>query len=404
MTQLAPPDRTAGESRALPVGLLSLLAAATFAAVTTEVLPVGLLPPISHSLGVTESRTGLLVSGYAAVVAIASIPMTALLERLPRRGVLAAILATYAASNAVFAASGSYAVALAARLAGGLAHAAFFTVVISAAVALAPRSRSGRAVAIVGAGVALALAAGVPAGTALGTAFGWRWVFAGSAAALLALAAAAATLLPRTPPLAASHQTVGTALRQRSLLAVAAVVALLTLGQYTPFTYISPLLLHAGVTSGGVSAVLLGYGAAGIIGLALAGAVADRHPRAALRLVIALLAACLAVLGLGHATALTVLTVIVWGLLFGAVPTLAQAGALRAAPDAPDAAPAVVNAMFNVGIAGGSLIGARELAAGPPPALAVTGALLVTAALLVQAGPAARRLPGRRRAGRAASR
>ena len=208
--------------------------------------------------------------------------MAAALERLPRRPVLAVLLATYAVSNGVFAASDSYGVALAARLVSGLAHAAFFGVVVSAAVALVPRPRSGRAVAVVMSGTTLALAVGVPGGTALGTAFGWRWVFAASAVLLLVLAAAVTRVLPDTPPAAAERQTVMAALGQRRLLLVAAIIALLMLGHFTAYTYISPLLLNAGVARAAVSVVLLGYGAAGLLGLTLAGSAADRlRPRAA---------------------------------------------------------------------------------------------------------------------------
>ena len=388
MPQPPPPVPVAGETRQLPVARLVLLAATTFAAVTTEMLPVGLLPSISAGLGVSESKVGLLVSSYAAVVAVGSIPMAALLERLPRRPVLAVLLASYAVSNAVFAASGSYGLALAARLVAGLAHAAFFAVVVSAAVALVPRPRAGRAVAGVMSGVTVALAVGVPAGTALGTAFGWRWVFAGSAVLLLLLAAAVARLLPDARPAAPERQTVMAALGQRRLAVIAAVIALLMLGHFTAYTYISPLLMHAGVTRDAVSAVLLGYGAAGLIGLTLAGGVADRHPRTALRLTIGLMAACLVSLGLSHATLPAVITVVIWGMAYGAVPTLTQSAALAAVPAAPDAGPAVVNAMFNVGISGGALIGARELAAGPVSMLALTGAALVIAALAVHAAQA----------------
>jgi DHA1 family inner membrane transport protein len=379
--------RETAAQRPLPVALLLLLAAAVCAAVTTEMLPVGLLPSISAGLHVSESQVGLLVSGYAAVVAVASIPMAAALQRLPRRPVLAVLLAAYGVSNAVFAASTSYGLALAARLVAGLAHAAFFAVVVSAAVALVPRARAGRAVALVMSGTAVALAAGVPAGTALGTVLGWRWVFAGSAVLLLLLAAAVARLLPATPPAAAGHQPVLAALRQPRLLLIAAVIALFMIGHFTVYTYISPLLLYAGVTRVGVSAVLLGYGAAGIGGLVLAGSAADRHPRGALTLTMGLMAACLAGLWLGHATALTVIIVVIWGMTYGAVPTLTQSSALAAVPAAPDAGPAVVNAMTNVGISGGALIGARELAAGPVPALALTGAVLVAAALVLHAVP-----------------
>ena len=268
MAQPAPPEagaRPAAGRRPFPVARLLLLAAAVCAAVTTEMLPVGLLPSISAGLHVSESQVGLLVSGYAAVVAVTSIPLAAALQRLPRRPVLVVLLAAYGISNAVFALSSSYGLALGARLVAGLAHAAFFAVVVSAAVALVPREKAGRAVAVVLSGATVALAAGVPAGTALGTVLGWRWVFAGSAVLLLLLAGAVARLLPATPPAAAGGPTVLAALRQRRLLIIAAVIALFMIGHFTVYTYISPLLLYAGVSRAGVSAALLGYGAAGLL-------------------------------------------------------------------------------------------------------------------------------------------
>ncbi len=403
MVQPSPPDRavrqTATDDHPFPVALLLLLAAATCAAVTTEMLPVGLLPSIGQGLHTSESRVGLLVSGYAAVVAVASVPMAAALQRLPWRPVLAVLLLTYGIGNAVFAASSSYGLALAARLAAGLAHAAYFAVVVSAAVSLVPRARAGRAVAVVMSGPSAALAVGVPAGTALGTWLGWRWVFASSAVLLLLLAVAVARLLPSVPP-AAEHQPFLAALRQPRLLFTAAVIALFMTGHFTVYTYISPLLRNAGVATTGVSAVLLGYGAAGLLGLALAGGAADRHPRGALNLTMGLMTACLAGLWLGQATAITILIVAAWGVTYGASPTLTQSSALAAVPDGPDAAPAVVNAMTNLGIAAGALVGARLLAAGPVSMLAQTGAALVAAALVLHAAAAAwhaKRTPGRRR-------
>jgi DHA1 family inner membrane transport protein len=304
------------------------------------------------------------------------------------------LLVTYAVSNAVFAVSNSYGLALAARLVAGLAHAAFFAVVVSAAVALVPRARAGRAVAVVMAGPTVALAVGVPAGTALGTVLGWRWVFAGAAVLLLLAAAVAARLLPDTPPPAPGRVTVLAALRRPRLLLIAAVIALLMIGHFTAYTYISPLLMYAGVSRVAVSAVLLGYGTAGILGLILAGSVADRHPRGGLSVTIALMSACLTALWLTRATLLTVIIVVVWGMAYGAVPTLTQSSALAAVPDAPDAGPAVVNAMSNVGISGGAFIGARELAAGSVPTLALTGAVLAAVALVLHLGGAGRAARG----------
>jgi len=174
-----------------------------------------------------------------------------------------------------------------------------------------------------------------------------------------------------------------TAVRGRALLVVAGLVIALTLGHYTLFTYVSPLLLHAGIGINSVGVVLFGYGAGGLIGLVLAGIAVDRWLFGTVRAAITVTFACLLTLGLFHATAVVIIAVAVWGCAFGSLPTLLQTIAIRAAPQTPDAGPAVVNATFNVGIAGGALIGGRELLVAAPPVLALTAAALVAVSLLL---------------------
>jgi predicted MFS family arabinose efflux permease len=390
----APAPPRGGARVAVAVTVLTL---ATFAAVTAETLPVGLLPVIARDLGTSETRVGLLVSAYAVVVAAASLPLTALLGRWSRRRALTALLLAYAVGNAVFAGTGDYWVALAARLLAGLAHAGFFSVALGAAVSLVPPERAGRVTAWVFTGVTLAFTAGVPAGTALGTAVGWRWAFAGIAAVLLTLAGLAAALLPAAPPPAAAEPApLRQVLRRRPVVLVAVVSVVVTLGHYTAFTYVSPILRAAGIGEGSVSLVLFGYGAAGALGLLLAGVLADRFPRAALAGVIALVAAPLGVIGvLGAAAAPTVVATVVWGVAFGALPALLQTAARRAAPDAGDAMPGLSNATTNAGIAGGGVIGGRELLGADPSVLALTGAGLAVLALVLVLAGSARRAPAR---------
>lgn len=368
----------------LPRLALTLMAAAVFAAITTEVLPVGLLPIISRDLKTSESNVGLLVSAYAVIVAVGSIPLAALVVRWPRRRVLCVLLVTYSLSNAVMASSHDYWVALAARLLGGVAHAGFFGAVFAAAVSIVPPAKTGKAVAFVGAGTVLALAFGVPLGTALGTTLGWRWAFTGCALLMAVLAGLSLLVLPaaQAGPAPSAQTPLLTAVRGRPIVIVAAMTALLTLGHYTPYTYISPLLRHAGVSVGGVSLVLLGYGLAAAVGLVLSSRVVDQQPRTALRSAIILTVICLLSLGSFPGVVLTVVLIALWGLAFGALPTLIQAVALRAVPAAPDAAPAVVNSMFNVGITGGALVGAGEVAVAGPPVLALTGAVLAAGSSL----------------------
>lgn len=369
----------------LPVAGLTVLAVAVFAAITTEVLPVGLLPVMAADLSTTESRIGLLVSAYAVVVAIGSLPLAALLSRWPKKPVLAALLCGYALSNAVVIGTDQYWVAFGARLFGGLVHAGFFSVVFAAAAGIAPPGRAGRAIAVVSGGVVVALALGVPLGTAVGTAFGWRWAFAGSTAMILALAAAITLVFPTVGrPTRAAGGSVLAAARRGPLLGVAAITVVATMGNNTLYTYIGPLLGAAGIPAGGVAPVLFGYGAAGVLGLVVAGALVDRRPHRTLQVTVAGTAGCLLALGLlAHSPTGTVLATVLWGGTFGALPVLLQSAALAAAPDNPDAAPAVVNATFNVGIAGGSFLGARELLVAPASTLAFTAAALVAGALVL---------------------
>jgi len=387
-----PPFRSARVAAALAV-----LVVATSAAVTAETLPVGLLPMIARDLSVSESRVGLLVSAYAVVVAVASLPLTALLARFPRRRALTGLLTTYAVGTALLAVTSDYWVAVAARLLAGVAHAGFFSVAVGAAVSLVPPETAGRVTSVVFAGVTVAFAGGVPLGTALGTAIGWRWAFAGIAGLLLLIAALAATLLPSAPPPSASAPVpVRQVLQRRAVLLVAAVSVVVTLGHYTAFTYVAPILRAAGVGADQVSLVLFGYGAAGALGLALAGVLADRVPRVALVGGVVLVGVSLAAIGAaGTATGLVVGATVVWGVAFGAQPTLLQTAARRTSRDAGDFAPGLTNATTNVGIAGGGVLGGRELLVASPPALAVTGAVLAAAALLlVLAGPRLARTDG----------
>lgn len=382
-TAPAPPRSSGG--RAWTGAAVAVLTLATFAAVTAETLPVGLLPSIARGLSTDESRVGLLVSAYAVVVAVMSLPLTAVLARWPRRQALAVLLGAYAVGNALFAVTSSYPVAVAARLLAGLAHAGFFSVAVGAAVSLVAPDRAGRVTAWLFGGVTLAFAGGVPAGTALGTAVGWRAAFAGIAALLFLLAVLSLLLLPASPPPAASAPVpMRQVLRRGPVLLVALTTVVLTLGHYTAFTYVTPILSAAGVGESHVSLVLFGYGAAGAVGLTLAGTFADRLPRPALIGVAVLLAATLVAIGVaGSSLVVVVVAVVLWGVAFGAQPTLLQIAARRAAPDAGDAAPGLSNATTNVGIAGGGLLGGRELLVADPAVLALTGAALAVAALVL---------------------
>ncbi|KQX69823.1 MFS transporter [Angustibacter sp. Root456] len=379
----------------LPWPFLGAAGAAVFAAITTEVLPVSLLPQISRTFGSSESVGGLLVFAYAVVVAVTCIPLTALSMRWSRRRVLAVALAGLSLSSIGFALAGRYEVALAARFVGGLAHAAFFSVVFAATAAAVPPQLVGRAVAVISAGNALGVALGIPVGTAVGAVVGWRWVFGFVGLALALLAVIVSVVMPATPPPAhQGHEPVLTAVRGRAILRVGALVALLMLGHYTAYTYVSVLMADAGLGPLALSAALFGYGVAGVAGVLVAAATADRHLTGTLRTAgVLVVVALLGLWALGASPLVGAAALVVWGLGFGALPTVVQTLALRSAPTAPDAGSAVVNSAFNVGIAGGALVGAQLLATWGSRGVALTAGLLVAGSVLTLFGA---RPPGQR--------
>jgi len=369
------------EKEPWPIGKLLVLGAALAMTVTTEMVPMGLLPLMSRDLDTSESTVGLLVTAYAFVVAVAAIPLTRITTGWERRRLFLWILAAFVVSNLLMSFAQEYWMAAVARLIGGFGHALFFSVVGVFASRLVAPDRVGRAVAMVWAGSSISFTLGVPLGTALGAAVGWRATFAVLAGLSLVLLVVAAVVLPT---LAGSERSAATSLRRMlrlpALRTVVTAIGLLMLGQYILYTYISPLLIRSGVTESAIGPVLFGYGAAGVLGIWVSGMMSDRRPRAALLIGVGGLIAVIVALMLTSGSALaTVVVVVVWGIAFGIMPGLFQAGALRATPESPDTGAALYNVSFNIGIGGGALIGGQAMDAfgvGSLPPIALVVVLL----------------------------
>lgn len=378
-----PRTETAAPARApWPLAGLLVVAAGTFLSVTTEMLPMGLLSSISRDLDVSEPTVGLLVTGYALMVALFAAPLGRLTARFPRRGLLVGTLVAYAASNVIMALSTVYPLAAAARLIGGLTHGAFWAICAGYAARMVTPDRVGRAVTLVFTGGTVAILLGVPAGTALGVAIGWRAAFAVLAGISLLLALVGWRLLPDFPGEApGGGMSLFQVLRTPSVAIVVVTTAVTMLGYFSFYTYISPFLQSTGLSEAALSAALLGYGAAGAVGLLAAGLLVDRRPRFAMLAGTATLTAALIALALsGHSAAAAVASAAVAGMALNALATLVQAAILRAAPTgAADTAAALNASAFNVGIGGGALVGGMVLAGWGPAALPIVAAVLTCA-------------------------
>lgn len=365
-------------------GILALMLA-TFLAITTELLPVGLLPLMSDELEVAEATAGLLVTVYAFMVAALAVPLTLGTARLPRKGLLLGTLFAYTLSNALVAVAPTFAVVAAGRTVGGIAHALFFSVSIGYGARLVRPLFTGRALALVTAGASAGFVFGVPLATALGAAVGWRPAFGVLAGVCALTTVLVAVLLPAVAGGGGVRgDGHGQGARRSRLAVVSAANGLVYLGQFTVYTYVSVLLLAAGLTVEGLGPVLLGLGALGLVGTWYAGVSLDRRPRRTALVILTTLTLALTGLGVVFPAFVPVLVAsAVWSAGFGGVASVVQTAAIRTRGASPDVVGALVNSTANIGIGGGAALGGVVLAGYGVGWLPFVGAALVLAGLVV---------------------
>jgi DHA1 family inner membrane transport protein len=372
------------------VGLVTL-AGAIFVSITGEFLPTGLLPDMARSLDVSVSQAGLLVTVFAATVVLATTPLTVLTRDVSRKTLVFWVLIVNAVATVLAALAPTYEILLGARVLAGLAHGLFWAVVGSYAAHLVPQHQLARAIAISNAGGSAAFVLGVPVGTALGHAVGWRLAFAGIAGTMVVLAVLVLRFLPPVDH-AVPVRTGEIPLPTRrdptlpTVLFLCVTVALLIVGQNTFYTYIAPYISDtAGFGPDAVGPILFLYGGAGAIGLLLAGIAGSRFPIAAVVAGAAGAIVCILVLGVAPGLQwLVVVAIIAWGVAFGALPPLLHTRNMRvASPRLRDLASALLSTAFNLGIGGGALVGALLLPAGGIEVLPWTAALIMSSGLVL---------------------
>ncbi|MEG3632546.1 MFS transporter [Micromonospora palythoicola] len=374
-----------GRGRATTV--LIGLSGGTFLYTTAEALPIGLLLPMAADLAVPPADVGMLVTAYGAVVMVASVPLTALVRRVPRRRLLSALLAGFVVSNAVTVFASGFAVLLAARMATAATHALFWAVVVPAAAELFRPGLRGRVVAVVFAGGNVALALGVPAGIWLGERAGWRASFLAVSGLGAIVFVVVAALLPSTRP-GEGHATRGATPDARRFWLLAAVAVLATAGAIVAYTYVALFVTeHSAMPATSVGAILLARGIASVLGILAVGVLVDRNPWLALTATVALQSlALLGLYALGHRPAAAVVLIALAGLAFAAFTATLGGLVLQVAPGRSDLAAATVSAAVNVGITAGAFIGGLALPSHGVHRTVLIGALLSVVAVLLALG------------------
>ncbi|KUJ69617.1 transporter [Streptomyces albus subsp. albus] len=353
------PDPSASVPRRRWLALVAV-AVGTFAMVTAEQLPMGLLTPIGGAFDVSEGAAGLMVT-VPGLVASATAPLLpVLIGRRDRRTVLIALLGLMAAANLLSVLAPNFAVLLASRFLVGISIGGFWALAAGIAVRMVPDAFVGRATAITFGGATAANVLGVPAGTLIGEFSSWRVAFATVGGLALLVVAALLVLLPSLPAAEPVRlRTLAAQFRNRAVRAGVLTTFLLVGGHFAAFTFVSPVLHDvSGISQSMVGPLLLVFGAAGILGNFLAGAMVGRDVRRVVMAIGLLLAVILALFPLvGTSPAGGIVLLIGWGLAFGGVPVSVQTWILQSAPREAEAATALNTSVFNLAIALGALFG-----------------------------------------------
>ncbi|GAA4097212.1 MFS transporter [Actinomadura miaoliensis] len=386
----------------MPLLVFSLMLV-VFGLTTGEFVIAGILPDVARELSVSVPAAGLLVSAYALGMIVGGPVVTTLTARLPRRPLIAGLVATSIVGNTASALAPTYPVLLAARFLAGLVVATFFAVAISTAVSTAPAGRQASTVARLTLGMNLGIVAGTPLGTFIGHNLGWRATFA----AVAAFSAAALALVLRSmpdQPAPAVGSLVGElrVFTGRDVMLAIALTAAGNLGVVTVFSFLAPLATDvSGFSDEAVPLLLLVYGTGAVLGNFLGGWLADKALMPSLAGLLTVLAGALAVgwPASGHRVSAAVLWFLLGVLAFAIIPGM-QTRVVATAQAAPTLAVAVNASGFQLAAAFAGWLGGR-LIDGPGPrsiypvaaALTVAGLLIALHALRSDRRPAATPAP-----------
>jgi DHA1 family inner membrane transport protein len=377
----------------MPLPILAL-AIASFCIGTTEFVIMGLLPEVAADLGVSIPSAGLLVTGYALGVVFGAPVIALATAHMRRKPVLVALAILFVVGNLLCAIAPNYWTLMAARVFTAFGHGAFFGIGSVVAASLVPRNKRASAIALMFAGLTLANILGVPGGTALGEAFGWRTTFLAVVGIGLVSVAAIAWLVPSdvTEPSGGGLRGEVRVLGKLQVWLAMLISALASASLFTVFTYIKPFLTDvSGLSTSTVTWVLLLFGGGMTIGNIIGGRLADWKLMPTVigtLLMLVLLLLCFAQFGAIGSVAIGI--VFLWGLLvFVIVPPL-QIRVVETASDGPNLAATLNQGAFNVGNAVGASAGGLALSWGVsyanlPLVGAATALLAVGVAVLSQA-------------------
>ncbi|UWZ35054.1 MFS transporter [Dactylosporangium roseum] len=340
---------------------VAVITASLFTFVTTELMPVGLLTPISKNLDVSVGIAGLMVTLYGISAGLGVPFIVAWTRRVNRRVLLSVLLAILAVGNLVVGLAPNFPLVLGTRLIMGFANGVFWAIGVSMAMRLVPGHLASRASAVALSGISIATVVGIPLGTMLEELTSWRGTFLIWSGLSTLVFLLVATVIPSLPSENAVpvREVFNLPVKNRQLRVVMFAVTLYVLGHFGAYTFIRPYAEeNTGVSAAFISVLLVIYGIGGAVGNFVAGYTVTRNLRASFVVaVVGIVTAMLLLLGIGHTRFGLILAVVLWGTSFGAANLCQINLMLGAAPDTFEAAMSINTLGYNTSIALGALFG-----------------------------------------------
>ncbi|MBB3161292.1 MFS transporter [Rhizobium laguerreae] len=367
------------------------MAATSFALVSAEFLPAGLLTPMARDLGVSEGTAGQVVTATASVGAVTALLSNVFIGKLNRKTVLVGLSALAVGSNLLAALATDFWLLLLGRAGLGIALSGFWALSVAVVARLVGANATGRGMAIVTLGVSLATIAAPSMGALVSDWLGWRAAMAmtaGLAVVAMLLQILSLPTLPATTSNSLSD-VFGLTKRRTVQLGMLAIVLLMT-GHFAGSVYVRPFLEQVTLLgTGPIALALLGFGIAAVIGNIAGGRMADANIRTALAVTGALMAfAALALVLWGSYSGIAFALVTLWGFAFGMAPVVLPTNLSRGATDALEAAGSLMVVSFQVAISIGAVFGGYVVDHyGPAAPLTLTAMLALSTIVLALLQP-----------------